>query len=268
MCTNPSGGTTELPIDRLSASRRPREWALMRQKWRDLLFLHWAVHPQAIRPLVPPQLDLDLFEGRAYIGLVPFTMTGVRPVGLPPVWGLSSFHETNLRTYVRLGNRDPGVWFFNLEAANSVAVRVARALFHLPYHRARMFLEREREGHQDAARSGTIVYAGVRLWPGPLPASYTIRATPSGESCAAQPGTLDHFLIERYILYATGNNELFQGRVFHSPYSIQSVTLHSFDENFLASWHLERSDAPPLSHFSKGVDVEIFRIRPIASPPI
>ena len=131
----------------------------MRQKWRDLLFLHWAVAPEAIRPLIPPQLELDLFEGTAYIGLVPFTMTGVRPVGLPPVWGLSSFHETNLRTYVRLGDRDPGVWFFNLEAASSVAVRVARALFHLPYHRARMFLERERRGikktRQSPQRSST-----------------------------------------------------------------------------------------------------------------
>jgi uncharacterized protein len=267
MCTNPASRTTEKPIDRLSATRRPNRWAVMRQKWRDLLFLHWAVPAQAIRPLVPPQLDLDLFEGTAYIGLVPFTMTGVRPVGLPPVWGLSSFHETNLRTYVRLGDRDPGVWFFNLEAANSVAVRVARALFHLPYHRARMFLERERPGNQDPESPATIVYAGVRLWPGPLPASYMIRATPSGQSRLAQPGTLEHFLIERYILYSAGSHHLFQGQVFHTPYSIQSVVLHSFDENLLASWHLERPNVPPLTHFVKGVDAEIFPIRPITSLP-
>ena len=175
----------------------------MRQKWRDLLFLHWAVYPQALRPLIPPQLELDLFDGTAYIGLVPFTMTGVRPVGLPPVWGLSSFHETNLRTYVRLGDRDPGVWFFNLEAANSIAVRLARALFHLPYHRARMFWS-ENASDETKPQPATIVYAGVRQWPGPLPASYTIRATAAGPTRHAEPGTLEHFLIERYILYAVG----------------------------------------------------------------
>jgi uncharacterized protein YqjF (DUF2071 family) len=235
----------------------------MRQKWRDLLFLHWAVAPEAIRALVPPQLELDLFEGMAYIGLVPFTMTGVRPVGLPPVWGLSTFHETNLRTYVRVSGRDPGVWFFNLEAANSVAVRLARALFHLPYHRARMFLEREQPTNPESTSEATIVYAGVRLWPGPLPASYTIRATPSGHSRPAEPGTLEHFLIERYMLYVTRNNHLFQGRVFHTPYPIQSATLHSFDESLLATWNLDRPHSSILAHFSKGVDVEVFPIRSV-----
>jgi uncharacterized protein len=237
----------------------------MRQKWRDLLFVHWAVSPQAIRPLVPPQLDLDLFEGTAYIGLVPFTMTGVRPVWLPPVWGLSSFHETNLRTYVRMGDRDPGVWFFNLEAANSIAVRLARALFHLPYHRARMFLERERLGNQESTSPATIVYAGVRLWPGPLPASYTIRATPGEQTRLAQAGTLEHFLIERYVLYAARNARLFQGQVYHTPYPIQSAVLHSIDENILATWNLNPSESPLFAHFSKGVDVEVFSIRETAA---
>ena len=193
MCTNPSSDTPKEPIDRLSATRRPRRWAVMRQNWRDLLFLHWAVSPQLLRPLVPPQLELDLFEGTAYIGLVPFTMTGVRPVGVPPIWGLSSFHETNLRTYVHLGNRDPGVWFFNLEAANSIAVRLARALFHLPYHHARMFLEHERSEGKESAGPATIVYAGVRLWPGPLPASYTIRATPARPPDSPNPAHSNTF---------------------------------------------------------------------------
>jgi uncharacterized protein len=260
--------TGALPtVDRLSVTRRPRRWAVMRQKWRDLLFLHWAVPPQAIRPLVPPQLDLDLFEGTAYIGLVPFTMTGVRPVGLPPVWGLSTFHETNLRTYVRLSDRDPGVWFFNLEAANSVAVRLARALFRLPYHRARIFLEREQPADPETTSSATIVYAGVRLWPGPLPASYAIRATPSGHARPAEPGTLEHFLIERYLFYASGNNQLVQGRVYHTSYPVQSATVHSFDETILATWNIDRPHITPLAHFSKGVDVEVFPIQAVTKIP-
>lgn len=121
-------------IDRLTPSVRPSERPVMRQKWRDLLFVHWPIESEALRPLVPAQLELDLYDGRAYVGLVPFTMTGVRPVGLPSVPGVSSFHETNVRTYVRLGDCDPGVWFFNLEAASAIAVRLARWLFYLPYH--------------------------------------------------------------------------------------------------------------------------------------
>jgi uncharacterized protein len=100
-------------IDRLAPTRRPLRSAVMRQQWRDLLFVHWPIAADALRPLVPESLELDLFEGTAYVGLVPFTMTGVRPVGLPAVVGLSSFHETNVRTYVRLADRDPGVWFFH-----------------------------------------------------------------------------------------------------------------------------------------------------------
>ena len=163
-------------IDRIGPTREPRRWPVMRQNWRELLFLHWPIPPEELRPLVPPQLELDLFDGTAYVGLVPFTMTGVRPVGLPPVRGLSSFHETNVRTYVHRDGRDPGVWFFSLDAANRVAVALARSLYHLPYYHARMFLEREAASRPDDPRP--ILYAGVRRRPDPRPASYLIRATP------------------------------------------------------------------------------------------
>ena len=218
----------------------------------------------ALRRLIPPQLELDLFDGSAYIGLVCFTMTGVRPVGLPPVWGLSSFHETNLRTYVRREDRDPGVWFFNLEAANSVAVRLARTLFHLPYHRARMFVERERSVNQDPATT-TILYAGVRQWPGPLPASYTARATAAGPTRRAEAGSLEHFLIERYVLYSEARDHLFMGRVYHSPYPIQSALVHSLDETLLNTWNIQTPETPALAHFSSGVDVEVFALRQVGT---
>jgi uncharacterized protein YqjF (DUF2071 family) len=252
-------------IDRLSPSLRPRRRAVMRQKWRDLLFVHWAVRPEAIRHLVPPRLELDLFEGLAYVGLVPFTMTGVRPALLPAVRGLSTFHETNLRTYVRLGDRDPGVWFFSLEAANSVAVRLARAFFHLPYHRARLFLAREACTIPDPNGLCTFVFAGVRLWPGPLPASYAIRATANGDVRRAEPGTLEHFLLERYILYAARKDKLYRGQVHHTPYPIQSAIIHSFDQSLSTSWNLSPLQSSLLAHFSSGVDVEVFPIRLIAN---
>ncbi len=249
-------------LDHFNPNERPRQWAVMRQKWRDLLFVHWPLPPEALRPFIAPQLELDLFDGTAYVGLVPFTMTGVRPVGFPAVRGLSSFHETNVRTYVRLANRDPGVWFFSLDAANSIAVRLARSLFHLPYHRAGMFLEREQA--RQAIDPVPILYAGVRRWPGPLPASYAIRATPRGTPHPAQPGTLEHFLVERYVLYTLSKARLYRCRVHHAPYPLQSANILSIDETLLAAAGLDRPAMRPLAHFASGVDVEVFQLQAVA----
>jgi uncharacterized protein YqjF (DUF2071 family) len=138
--------TSDHEIDRLAPSRRPERPVVMYQSWRSLLFLHWEFPPEQVRPLVPAGLDLDLFEGRAYVGLVPFTMKGVRPVVLPPVPGTGAFHETNVRTYVHRDGRDPAVYFFSLDAASALAVIGARALFSLPYHHARMRLDRDPDG--------------------------------------------------------------------------------------------------------------------------
>ena len=255
-----SGPSPEAAIDRIRPTLRPRRHAVMRMNWRDLLFLHWPMPAAALRALVPPQLELDLFDGTAYVGLVPFTMTGVRPVGVPPVPGLSSFHETNVRTYVRLGDRDPGVWFFSLDAANRIAVKLARSLFHLPYRYARMFLEHEPRSRPDDSPT-SIVYAGVRHWPGPLPASYAIRATPTGNVQPAQPGSLEHFLAERYLLYALRKNQLYQGQVHHTPYPLQSASLLSINETLLAAAGLDRPSTAPIAHFSVGVNVEVFALQ-------
>jgi uncharacterized protein YqjF (DUF2071 family) len=258
MPIEPQPLVTSAPIDRISPTQRPRKSVVMRQKWRELLFVHWPIRADLLRPLVPPQLELDLFDGTAYVGLVPFTMTGVRPVGLPAVRGLSSFHETNVRTYVHYRGRDPGVWFFSLDAANLIAVKLARSLFHLPYHHARMFLEHEQARSPDQPR--TILYAGVRQWPAPLPASYFVRATPAGTVQPAQPGSLEHFLVERYILYAMGKTRLHQGYVHHAPYPVQTAGLHSLDESLLGAAGIVRPELAPLVHFAAGVDVEVFAL--------
>ncbi|MDR3618000.1 MAG: DUF2071 domain-containing protein [Paludisphaera borealis] len=236
---------------------------VMRQKWRDLLFLHWAVDPDSLRRLLPPGLDLDLFEGAAYVGLVPFTMRGVRPIGLPPVRGLSAFHETNVRTYVHLDGRDPGVWFFSLDAANRIAVRVARRLFHLPYYDARLFLERE--SFPSSVASSAILYGGVRRWPGFDRASYLVRAQAVGPVGPARAGTLEHFLVERYVLYAEHGGRLFQGRVRHQPYPLQSALVHAIDENLVAAAGVSRPSTAPLAHFAAGVDVDVLSLRRLRS---
>ena len=114
---------------------------LMTQTWHDLLFAHWAVDAALLRERVPRALDLDLYEGRGWIGVVPFRMTNVAPRGVPGLPGLSAFPELNVRTYVRVGDK-PGVFFFSLDAASRIAVGLARVLFGLPYFTASMNVHR------------------------------------------------------------------------------------------------------------------------------
>jgi uncharacterized protein len=250
-------------IDRISPTLPPPRWPVMRQNWRQLLFAHWAVPPEILRPLVPAQLEIDLFDGRAYVGLVPFTMKGVRPVGLPPVRGLSDFHETNVRTYVHHAGRDPGVWFFSLDAANAVAVALARKLFHLPYYHARMFLESEASSATDRPRP--ILYAGTRIAADPRPAAYLIRAVANGPVHAAVPGSLEHFLIERYLLYTVFDDGLHVGQVHHHSYPVQSAEILTLDESLLAAAGIPRPDQAPLAHFAAGVNVKIYAIRQVGT---
>jgi uncharacterized protein YqjF (DUF2071 family) len=227
----------------------------MRQRWAELLFLHWEVSPEAIQRLLPPGLTVDTFEGRAYVGLIPFTMTGVRPTPLPPFPPLSNFHETNVRAYVHREGRDPGVWFFSLDAANPVAVRLARAWFKLPYHSARMRLE---------TGDGETVYGSQRLWPGPTPATCSLHCAWGGPVTPASVGTLEHFLCERYILYAYAKGRLYRGRVHHAPYPLQAATVSAWQENLIAAAGITRPDTPPMAHYAKEGRVEVFGLERVA----
>lgn len=249
---------TLIPIDRLAPGRRPSGRAVMYQSWRSLLFLHWALPSEIVGALLPPGLELDTFDGKAYVGLVPFTMRGIRPRGLPAVPWLSNFHETNVRTYVHVNGSDPGVWFFSLDAANLIAVALARTLFHLPYHHARMSLTTE-------ACSGTLTYTSQRNLPSTRGSAITsIQCIPQGDSGPAAVNTLDHFLLERYFLYAFAGGDLFRGQVHHTPYLVQTADLLTFEETLFAAEGLRRPETSPIVHFSHGVDVEIFSLRKLS----
>lgn len=244
------------PIDRIAPTLPPHGVSVMRQRWADLLFLHWSVPVDALRPLVPAELEIDTHEGRAYVGLVPFTMTGVRPVGLPAIKRLSDFHEVNVRTYVHNHGRNPGVWFFSLDAANAVAVRLARGLWHLAYHFAAISLQRP-----DGPATARVEYRSQRLWPGPLPAGCALEYEPAGMPKAATPGTLEYFLAERYILYARRGRTLYEGRVHHSPYPLQTANVLRLEESLLNASGIVKPDVPPLTHYAAEVRVKIFPIR-------
>jgi len=261
------------PIDRIAPSLRPARRPIGYHRWTNLLFVHWRLPAEVVRPLLPAFLTLDTWEDDAWVGLVPFGMSRVRPWWSPAVPGISSFFETNVRTYVHFRGRDPGVWFFSLDASNALAVRLARWRWHLPYFRAQMSLERTDD---------SVEYNSRRLWPGKTTPGCRIRAevgsllpheTSSIASSAdrlpagrAVPGTLEHFLIERYILYAqAAPGRLLSARVHHSPYPIREARLDELDESLVSAIGLPTPSAPCHTAFSDGVDVEIFPLLPVAS---
>ena len=246
--------TTSVPevAERVAATRRPDAAALMRQRWSELLFLHWEVPAAALAALVPPGLEIDVHDGRAYVGLVPFRVSGVRPPLLPPVPGLSRFDEINVRTYVHRHGRDPGVWFFSLDASTRVGVATARALFHLGYRYAEARLSVDGDRRRFLSR---------RVSPGPVPAGCDIGYRPQGPVRRAEPGTLEHFLVERYVLYsADGERRLYRGRVHHAPYPLQDATVDLLEEDLVSAAGIARPPESPLAHFASAVDVEIFAI--------
>lgn len=237
-----------------------RERIVMRPTWHHLLFLHWEVDADILQSKLPPGLELDTFEGRAYLGLVPFTMTSVRPRGLPHLPPFRSwhedFHETNLRTYVRHPKHGPGVWFFSLDAASAPAVVVARHWFKLPYFYAHMSLQKRCKNNQRS-----LHYTSQRRWPQPLPAACEIEAVVSSEIASAQSGTLEHFLVERYLLYSYSYGQLFAGRVRHKPYPLQTAQVVSLDETLISAGGFIRPQESPLAHYARRVQVDIFGLQ-------
>ncbi len=208
---------------RLALRERPNGFPVMRQRWAGLLFLHWPVDPALIAGRLPAGLHVDTYEGQAWLGVVPFFMEGVRPVGLPPMPWLSWFMELNVRTYVHDDRGNAGVWFFSLDCNQPLAVEIARRAFHLPYEHAKM--------HSEKA-GNHIRYHSRRKTSGASDAEF-IYEIPSATR-AAEPDSLEWFLVERYLLFSTNPcGEVFSGRVHHLPYQI-------------AAGHCDRLSTEPL----------------------
>lgn len=240
-------------IDRLAPAQRPAGKVVMRPHWHDLLFLHWPFEPQTVQKLLPRGLEVDCFQNQAWVGLVPFTMSRVRPGWLPNLgkWGhfYEQFPEMNVRTYV-VRDGVPGVWFWSLDAGSALAVLAARSWFKLPYFKARMSLKKRKDG--------SFRYDSRRLWPAPLPAKANIQWRVEDESAPAESGSLEHFLVERYVLYSARGDRMFRGRVHHAPYQFQSANLEILRENCLAAAGLARPPMAPHAIYANRVEVEIF----------
>jgi uncharacterized protein YqjF (DUF2071 family) len=235
-------------LQRLSERDLPLAKPVMRQRWSDLLFLHWPVDPTVVSSHLPEGLHADLFNDQAWIGVVPFSMQRVHPVGLPALPWLSWFLELNVRTYVHDDTGRPGVWFFSLDCNQPIAVEIARHFFHLPYYHARMSAER---------RGSEIIYSSRRQGSG-NESRFRYERPISAEP--ASQNSLEWFLVERYLLFAqdaAGN--IRSGRVHHKPYRIAPAHCTEWSAVPIQENGLGRMSGPPVSMLiAEPVDVSIY----------
>lgn len=237
---------------RLAQQQKPDGHPVMKQRWAELGFFHWAVSPYLISPRLPKGLHVDTFDGKAWLGVVPFLMQRIRPIGLPPLPWLSWFHELNLRTYVHDDAGTPGVWFFSLDCNQPLAVEIARRFFHLPYQHAKM---------RSNLSNRSVEYFSQR------------KNHPCGEATfkyprpiAPQPavfGSLEWFLVERYTLFSTDpKGNIYSGRVHHEPYQIEPMAFGECSTLPFSLNGYSEPETPPASLISANpVDVTVYPLK-------
>ena len=232
--------------------RPPHRTPVMSEKWENLLFLHWEYDPQAIQPTLPNGLYVDTFDGNAYLGVVPLLMRDVRSRLLPFTLGISDFEELNVRTYVHDSTGTPGVWFYSLDANHYLAGKLARLFFNLPYFHANITAEFDPDQKE-------ISFSSDRYGTDPTFNTH-FRYHAISQPFLATPGTLEFFLIERYVLFAySKSNKLYSGRVWHNPYELADVEVNNLAENVLCLDGFPRPSRDA-NHkiMSNGVEVDIF----------
>jgi hypothetical protein len=228
----------------------PKAPWLLFMRWHHLLFLHWPVRPALIRPLIPGEIELETFDGWCWLGIVPFDMPTVRPRYLPLPFG---FPELNVRTYVKTPGRS-GVWFFSLDAASWIGVRAAR-WFGLPYYDARMTVE----SHGEA-----VEYRSVRVHKNAAPAEFNASYRTTGPAYHAEPGTLDHWLTERYCLYGAKNPEqVVYGEIHHPQWPLQPAEVELRVNTMTQQIGIELPPTKPLCHFARYQEVVAWPVVPI-----
>jgi uncharacterized protein YqjF (DUF2071 family) len=232
--------------ERIAMRRRPEGWPLMYQTWDKVLFLHWQIDVRALRPLIPEPLEIDMYDGRAYIAITPLTLWNVRPAFVPPLPWVSDFHELNVRTYVHYEGV-PGVWFFSLDANRLLPVWGARTFFFLPYFEAHIDLRSE-DGRTSFRQTRTSDEH----------ARFEVEWTAEGEVFHAQPGSLEFFLIERYCLYTSHENEIYRCRINHEEWPLRRAGLHKWSGDILEADGIPTPTGEPLVHLGGPVHVDVW----------
>jgi uncharacterized protein YqjF (DUF2071 family) len=239
-------------VDHVLARTSHRPWPLptqpwvLAQDWNELLFAHWPVSPEAIRRLVPATLELDLFEGSAWVAATPFRMSGVRVHFSPPVPGLSAFPEINVRTYVRYGDF-PGVWFFTLDCASAVAAAAARSVFHLPYHHSEIEVQ---------SANGRVSYKSRRVETDAPPAEFVADYGPAGDAAEATDlGGFAAWATERYCLYGADGDSLYRCDIHHAPWRLRPAGAEIHRNSIVHAAGVHLPETPPTLHFAERQEV-------------
>jgi uncharacterized protein YqjF (DUF2071 family) len=225
----------------------------MSQVWRKLLFAHWPVPAEMVRPLLPAGLTLDTWDGQAWLGIVPFQMERVRFRGLPGIPTATRFGELNVRTYVTADDK-PGVFFFSLDAGSLLAVLGARALFALPYYHARFAI---------ATEGGAIRYRCERKGSGKPRAVFEARYQPTGPVQLAHPGSLEDWLTARYCLYATRGARLMRGEIHHAPWPLQPAMADIVRNTIAEPAGIRLPATAPLLYYSEQLEVVVWPLRAV-----
>lgn len=219
----------------------------MEQTWNDLLFAHWPIPPEILRPLVPSILPLDTFDGQCWIAVAPFYMTGVRAPWTPPLPGLSAFPELNVRTYVNYGGK-PGVFFFSLDAGSRLASWTARMTYRLPYFHAKMKV---------AEQNGWTEYDSVR----DAGAQFRGRYRPIAPAQLRLRGSLEHWFSERYCLYTIIRNSVYRSEVHHQQWPLQNAEAEIETNKMTGAAGINLPKIQPLLHFSRQLQVLIWPLK-------
>ncbi|MBM7662909.1 uncharacterized protein YqjF (DUF2071 family) [Bacillus mesophilus] len=223
---------------------------VMTQTWDELLFMHYPIPTEELQKHIPPELELDTYDGTGWIGLVPFEMNQVRVHGLPKVPYAHSFLELNVRTYVTYKGK-PGVYFFTLDANHKLAVKAARTLFSLPYVHADMKMKKA---------NGMIDYKSERTHRGYPEASFHVSYRPTSPVFTATKGSIEDWLTARYCLWTTKGNTVYRGDIHHLPWDLQQAEAE-IKINKLAPFLPELYfDTEPLLLYSKSIRAYVWML--------
>jgi len=218
---------------------------IMTQRWNDLLFLHYPVAPETLRPLVPDVLTLDTYQQRAWVSITPFWINHVRPPGVPSLPWFSQFPEINVRTYVSRDGK-PGVYFFSLDAGNLSAVWGARVFYRLPYWQASMKVK---------GRGGPKIEYSSKREHGPKPAELRCSYGPTSPAFHAHPGSVEHFLAERYCLYTYNRKRLYRAEIHHLPWELQEAEVEVAENSMAQPAGISLPRQPEMVRFARDLKV-------------